>query len=299
MKRGQASSTAKVIAASTLLLAGDASTASLVPTDAAALCRAFMSDGLKDRCLRTAAVQPWLRPAWRALEACTHPGIMTHYWHRKRWIETRCRAAVAHDVRRVVVLGAGFDTLALRLAAKYPHVQWLELDHPDTQAAKQRGIARHRLQLPPNLRMHPWDMAREGLPAELTDDPRATLVILEGLLMYLHEPVVQRLLTIELPTLSQQTLRVIFSYMVRWPDGRAGFRPSSRLVDAWLRWRGEPFKWMGDPQALQQWLIEHRFEVLAHRRPPFGDGHEFDRADLDDAGLQGENLVDVMAPMRT
>lgn len=299
MKRGQASSTAKVIAASTLLLASDASTASLVPVDAAVLCRAMLSDGLKDRCLRGAAVQPWLRPAWRALEACTHPGIMTHYWHRKRWIETRCRAAVAQGVRRVVVMGAGFDTLALRLAATHPHVQWLELDHPDTQSAKQRGIARCQLPVPANLRMHPCDLARDGLPAEFTDDARSTLVILEGLLMYLHEPVVQRLLTSELPTLSKQALRVIFSYMVHWPDGRAGFRPSSHLVDAWLRWRGEPFEWVVDPRALRGWLIEHRFDVLAHRRPPYGDGNEVGQAEVDNPGLQGENLVDVMAPMRT
>ncbi len=296
MKAGRASSTAKVIAASTLLLASDAVTAALVPAKAAKLCHVFLSDSMADQCLRWAAVQPWLRPLWHLLEACTHRGIMRHYWHRKRWIEARCRAALTQGVQRVIVIGAGFDTLALRLAPEHPDVQWFELDHPDTQAAKQRGMAVHHVPLPNNLRMLACDLTREGLPPQLVRDQLATLVILEGLLMYLPQPVVQSWLATQLPSLSTKRVRIIFSYMVLWPQGRPGFRPASRMIDAWLRWRGEPFAWWQAPEVLQTDLSAQGFECLAHQRPPFGEGDSALRGAAATSGLQGENLLEAVAP---
>ena len=98
-----------------------------------------------------------MRPVWRASESLTHPGILAHYWHRKRWIESRCRVAIKEGVTHVVVIGAGFDTLALRLAGEFPDVRWIELDHPATQGAKQRGLNRGGLAVPSSLHTSlPW-----------------------------------------------------------------------------------------------------------------------------------------------
>ena len=55
MKSGQASSTAKVIAASTLLLHAAADAAANVPAEAAALCRQFLDTSLADRWLARSA----------------------------------------------------------------------------------------------------------------------------------------------------------------------------------------------------------------------------------------------------
>jgi methyltransferase (TIGR00027 family) len=238
------------------------------------------------------------RPLWRALEQLTHPGITRHYWHRKSWIEGRCRLALAEGVRRVVIVGAGFDTLALRLAPSFPSVTWVEVDHPATQGQKRRGLSNCRMATPANLHFVGADLARDAQWVQRIDaNDQPTLVIAEGLLMYLAPERVQSLLGDQLPVLAPGGLRVIFSYMVRWPTGRGGFRPSSRLVDAWLRRQHEPFTWMMAPDAGAQWLAAMDYEIVEHRRPPYRDAGPA----VAPVGLQGENLIEavrVQGPLR-
>jgi len=292
MKQEQASSTAKVIAASTVLLAHDPQTAALVAPGAERLCAAFLSVSATDRLLCASARHRAVRPLWRALEQMTHPGITRHYWHRKSWIEERCRLAIAEGVRRVVVLGAGFDTLALRLAPTFPALTWVEVDHPATQGQKQRGLANCEIAMPANLRFVSADLGKDSQWVHhIGTNSQPTLVIAEGLLMYLSPDRVQSLLRDELPSLAPGGLRTIFSYMVRWPAGRGGFRPASRLVEAWLRRQHEPFTWMMAPAAAPQWLSEMNHELVEHRQPPYRDPG---LSPAVPAGLQGENLIEAV-----
>lgn len=292
MKQEQASSTAKVIAASTVLLAHSPQTAALVAPGADRLCAAFLSVSTGDRLLCASARHRVTRPLWRALEQLTHPGITRHYWHRKSWIEERCRLAIAEGVRRVVIIGAGFDTLALRLAPSFPAVTWVEVDHPATQGQKRRGLLNCQIATPASLHFVGADLARDAHWAQqvgANDQP--TLVIAEGLLMYLAPDGVQSLLRDQLPSLAPGGLRVIFSYMVRWPTGRGGFRPASRMVEAWLRRQHEPFTWMMAPVAAPQWLGAMNYQIVEHRQPPYRDPG---LSSAVPAGLQGENLIEAV-----
>ena len=63
---------------------------------------------------------------------------------RKRWIESRVRAAIADGASQLVVLGAGFDTLGVRLAVERPDFRVVEIDHPATLAVK-RSVVEMRL----------------------------------------------------------------------------------------------------------------------------------------------------------
>jgi methyltransferase (TIGR00027 family) len=283
MRAGRVSTTAKVIAASTILLASDRRTAWLVAPGAAALCRQLLSTTPGDRMLARSAASPWVRPLWRGLERWLLPGIMTHYGQRKRWIEDQTRAALAEGFVRIIVLGAGFDTLAYRLAGEFTEVEFIEVDHPATQAAKREGLASA---VPASMSFVAVDLQRELIPPSLTHDTRPTLVIAEGLLMYLRTEHIERLFA-SLWQSSAGPVRFVFSYMVRWPDGTSGFRPSSAWIDRWLAWRGEPFTWMLEPQAVRGFLARHRFALTAMVTP-----QEFGAAStVDDARLRGENLV--------
>ena len=119
MRPQHASTTAKIIAAATILLASDPRTAARVSPGAAELCSQLLSGSRRDRWLASAAASQVLRPVWGSLERLTLPGIVSHYWHRKRWIEVRCRAAIAEGFKQIVILGAGFDTLGLRLSTEF------------------------------------------------------------------------------------------------------------------------------------------------------------------------------------
>ncbi len=274
MKPQRASTTAKLIAAAMVMLHSDPRTRDLVAADTAELSERCLRGG--GRWLVASARHPWTRAGWLALERIVLPGIVRHFALRKRWIEKQCRAAISEGFERIIVLGAGFDTLATRLVMENDRIEVIEIDHPATQTAKRAAIdsLSHRLQF------LACDLGREDLPASLMNGPRKTVVIAEGLLMYLAEPTVHRLFD-QVHALSPAGVRFIFSHLVQWPDGRAGLRPCSRAVELWLRWRGEPFTWALAPQAVPALLQRYGFTLIASATP----------ADLGDGvTLRGENL---------
>jgi methyltransferase (TIGR00027 family) len=103
---------------------------------------------------------------------------------RTRFYDDLVTRALDDDVRQVVIVGAGFDTRAWRMARE--GVRFIEIDHPDTQTLKRQLVL---------------DGGPEFVPADLTTqdiadalerssfvfDERACFLC-EGLTMYLTEP---------------------------------------------------------------------------------------------------------------
>lgn len=276
MKAGRPSSTAKLIAAATILLAADRSTDKLVAPEAATLSQALLDSTRGGSLLGWSARNPVTRRLWRLLERLTHPGVIAHYWRRKHWIEERCREAIAAGYDRVLVIGAGFDTLTWRLARERDDLELVEIDHPATQAVKGRTMAGARVQL------IPVDLAANAIPDEVQRSGKATVIILEGVLMYLEPGNVQRLFR-TLHGMAAAEVQLVFSHMTRWPDGSIGFRPRSALVARWLAWRGEPFTWAMEPAAMGEFLARLGFCVIATTSGRDLCGTE--------SRLEGENLV--------
>jgi methyltransferase (TIGR00027 family) len=287
VKKNQASTTAKVIAASTLWLSKHPKLAHLVAPGAAQICTQLLkgSGQWNDLALCWSATHPITRPLWAALERLTYPGIMAHYWHRKRWTEAQCRQLISQGVERVIIVGAGFDTLALRLATEFPKVHWIELDHPNTQIAKKRSMANTSMGSPLNLSMQTVDLSTTRLQEAVLPNHQITLVIVEGVLMYLEPQAVCNFMR-EVKTLSTQNVHLIFSYMLHWPNGQKGFQPRSRWIEHWLAWRGEPFKWYCAQAELPAWLTEQGYSLQAQAGAPWEA-----TASSTQPQLQGENLV--------
>jgi len=59
-----------------------------------------------------------------------------------------------------------------------------------------------------------------------------------------------------------ERIRIIFSFMTRWPGGSTGFRPRSWLVERWLRLQGEPFTWAIEPQTMLDFLAARGFRLV-------------------------------------
>jgi len=85
---------------------------------------------------------------------------------RSRFAEDALAKAVASGTRQAVVLGAGFDTFALR--NPYPDLTIFEVDHPATQAWKRERLAAEAIALPGTLRFVAVDFEREDLAERLT-----------------------------------------------------------------------------------------------------------------------------------
>lgn len=204
---------------------------------------ALLLDGATDSRLRRAVRRLSPGPAQWLLDRLFVPGMMRHYLLRKLFIRREVERAIAEGATQVVVLGGGFDTLAWRLATANPAVQFLELDLPSTQATK-RALLEGAGLPPANCQFFPADLASATLGDTLRSAPgfdasARTIVVIEGVLMYLRAPAVEALfgaLGSVLPTQHS----VVFGATVASDD--AGALPL-RMVNALLRRGHEGTAW--------------------------------------------------------
>jgi methyltransferase (TIGR00027 family) len=245
VKDAQASRTALLIAASLVLLHYDPKYSRAVSETSAALCaRVLKTHSWQTRLLLKIVRQGWFRAIAKAIERITIPGILLHYALRKKCIAQLARAALIDGTKQVVIIGAGFDSLGIELSREFPGAQFWEIDHPATQSAKLRAVSKidnggfHLLAM--DLSVTP--LGGKALMASEFDPVQPTFWVAEGLLMYLPAAVVSSLM-MTLRNLCAPASQVVFTFMERQNDGRIRFRSQSKLVDSWLRKRGEPFLW--------------------------------------------------------
>ena len=267
MRAGKASATARLIAAATVLCAYDAAAADLVAPGAAGWCEEFLSTSRADRWLRASRRSAATRAMWRLLERATHPGIVRHWMLRKRWIESRVRAKIAAGASQVVVLGAGLDTLGVRLASERPDLRVVEIDHPATLAVKRSVVERKLASGGPILAEADFsrdDGNQSVLPAGVIDRSPAGPSSLPRAFSCTCPKRGCRSLLRELATATDPASWVVFSFMVEREGGEIGFEPRSALVSWWLSMKDEPFCWSLNPARAERFAQELGWSVTAH-----------------------------------
>jgi methyltransferase (TIGR00027 family) len=90
---------------------------------------------------------------------------------RSRYTEDALGAALARGVRQYVLIGAGFDSYALRRPPQAADLQVFEIDHPATQALKKLRIAECGITVEAGVHFVATDLAREGLETALSRTP--------------------------------------------------------------------------------------------------------------------------------
>ena len=245
MKEEQASSTALLIAASLVLMHNNPEYVGLVSAKTAELCTNFLNTcSQAPRSLLNLVRRRWFQRVASQIERLTIPGILRHYALRKKCLAQLAREALKNDIAQIVVLGAGFDPLALELHCEFPRAHFWEIDHPATQHHKSRAagdIDAERFHfIAADLTVDQIGMSI--LASSGFDSKQRTFWIAEGLLMYFPEKVVVNLLR-SMAKLSAHDSRFAFTFMQPRSDGRIRFQRQTRLVDWWLSHRGEPFAW--------------------------------------------------------
>lgn len=259
MKPDRPSSTALLIAASTLFLRNEAAGAYLVSREAADYCAQFLrAAGPPASRVLDLVEKRWFRRAVRMLESITIPGIQAHYALRKRYVRDWVVRNIREGYPQIVELGAGFDTLCLELHARLPEACFIEVDHPATQRVKLRALAvtgvnpRNVFFVPADLTSTPLDQALAVCPGYVP--ARKTLFVAEGLLMYLEADRVSGLLDC---VTRRGPNRIAFTFLEPRRDGKPNFRIASRLVDGWLNLRRKRFRWGVRRSELGGFLASH------------------------------------------
>jgi methyltransferase (TIGR00027 family) len=210
-----------------------------------------------------------LRPARRLLEMtidhrwpCARPGVVA----RTRLIDQVVLREVG-NVGQVLILGAGFDTRAWRLPGM-DRVRVFELDHPATQAAKQRALRRGGTS-PAHVTFVPVvfgadDPARALTAAGFTAGAPA-LVLWEGVTNYLDAGAVDATFGLLASMLGSGSL-VVFTYVdAGMLDGSAVFAGAQTTMRA-VRRVGEPFTFGFVPSQLPPYLAGRGFELVSDER---------------------------------
>jgi methyltransferase (TIGR00027 family) len=179
---------------------------------------------------------------------------------RKRFVEDEVRAALSAGAEQVVVFGAGYDTLGLRLAPTMPQVRFFELDFPATLGVKRQALE-SRGAVPANVELVAVDFSRESaedrLRATASFRPGATTVfVAEAVLLYLEEQAIDALFA-SIHRLGGPGSRFVFSMVSR--RALAGYGAAAEKALQGLAQMGEPVKSTMDEAELPAFLEKRGF----------------------------------------
>jgi methyltransferase (TIGR00027 family) len=229
------------------------------------------------------------------------PGARTSGVARTRVIDDVVEGGLAAGIEQVVILGAGFDARAYRIASMAKAVVF-EVDHPATSAAKRKAVEAVLGAVPAHVRFVPVDFNTERLDMRMQREDygaaRRTLFVWEGVTNYLTETAVSE--TLRWCAKAAPGSRVLFTYVHRdaleAPDAFDGME---RLV-ATLSAAGERWTFGLDPARLSAFLADRGLvleddcgaaEYRARCYGPEADGmrgYEFYRIAV--AGVAARNL---------
>jgi methyltransferase (TIGR00027 family) len=182
---------------------------------------------------------------------------------RTRYTEDALRVAIAHGVRQYVLIGAGFDSFALRIPAYAQGLEIFELDHPATQELKLRRIRECGISLPPTVHCIAANLAEQSVADALERSPyradQLSFFSWLGVTMYLtREANIATLKSVA--ACAPRGSELVFTYM----DQRVFVSKSESFLAFKDRVAamGEPFLSGFDPGTLARELSNCGFELL-------------------------------------
>jgi methyltransferase (TIGR00027 family) len=237
VKQGRISQTALKVALGLITLSVKDDWAQRLPTGLADVSERLLlasgSPGYGPGLMRASRKQ-WMIRVYQIQDRLM-PGQWEGFGHRKIFMQQQVESAIEAGARQVLVLGAGFDTLCLRLAPQHGDVRFFEVDHPATSAAKAKGVAAEGR--PENMLQIAADLGERALSKVLAEDGRwnasqPSVLLAEGLFLYLKDAEVHGLLR-EAAACTTPGSRIVFSH--RLPD-------EHKLLAMILRLVAEPFE---------------------------------------------------------
>ncbi len=239
------------------------------------LAKYFIS--LRERFLTAVLPQPLIR--WILERAA--PGSYGFAIARTRCFDDALLSEAAGGVQQVVILGAGYDSRALRFRRELKNVRVLEVDHPGTQARKMDILLRAIADIPKNVHYVPVDFNRGTLEAALARNGfsrnRRTLFLWEGVSYYLPREVVARILCLVAGCAPGSS--IIFDYALRqFVDGDTSTY-GGKQVARWLRKIGEPFVFGLNSHETPDFLAECGLEPIYDIGPEDAEARYLTRKD--------------------
>jgi methyltransferase (TIGR00027 family) len=181
---------------------------------------------------------------------------------RSRLVDDLAIKMVA-ELEQIVMLGAGFDTMALRVKNALPKVTIFEVDHPATQRVKQRAFA--YVELPARVRFVEVDFECDDFVVKLSETgfvpDRRSLIVWLGVKCYLTTQAIERAMN-QIATLGGAGTRLIFDYILAEViDGTSRNRDALKKARRMAR-LGEPWLFGLAPEQVPDYLSSFGFKLI-------------------------------------
>lgn len=191
------------------------------------------------------------------------PGALSSGIARTKYIDSLLEKAASNGVKQVIILGAGFDTRAVRLNF-LKNIPVIEIDHPNTSNFKAEIYKKRIGQIPQNVTFLQIDFNEQNLDdlalKNNLDFSKPTAIIWEGVTNYLTEEAVKS--TFSFISKFAQHSHVIFTYVhkdvLQNPDSFLG---GKKLLED-LEKIEEHWTFGFSPEELPGYLHQFNIELL-------------------------------------
>lgn len=194
-------------------------------------------------------------------------GIYEYVIARTKCIDAVFKRAMAEHFNQVLLLGAGFDTRALRFQGEAQHARVFELDASHTQQAKIRQFQKRHLSLPSNAVFVEIDFDKHPLPEKLDSSgfqrSRRSLFILEGVLMYLEPASVGATLR-TIQEYAGAGSWIVFDYVRESVLRQANTEPGEAALVQTVSKAGEQWRFGIEPSKVESFLAAYGFALAEH-----------------------------------
>jgi methyltransferase (TIGR00027 family) len=197
-------------------------------------------------------------------------GIYEYVIARTKEMDAAFVDALHAGFAQIVLLGAGFDTRALRFANRNRGTRVFELDVPATQEPKREIYRKKQFPLPAELVFVPINFDKEDLAAALSQagfqTGGITLFLWEGVTMYLTAETVDRTLAF-IRRAAAPGSRVIFDYIYASVLRRENRFYGEREIFETVSRAGEGWTFGFEEGTVGPYLETRGFRLIAHFTP--------------------------------
>jgi methyltransferase (TIGR00027 family) len=195
------------------------------------------------------------------VEQALAKGAPQHFALRKQAIRKQTEEGLKLGVTQLVVLGGGFDPLALSMAQEHRELSCFEFDMPVMHAHKMNIVGAYCATTPPNYFAVGEDLSCRSLHELLShhhafSKSKPTLFIAEGITMYLSPEAVEKLFR-DVRQLCDEFTGFLFTAVESFRHVEAGWGNQLRKLTMVLS--GEAFYWNKQCGDVAKFLLEHAF----------------------------------------
>ncbi|BBH52891.1 class I SAM-dependent methyltransferase [Fluviispira sanaruensis] len=271
MKANKASSTALFISRSIAYSSKNPNLKYFVPDKVKEINERFLKTafGWKSIVFKNSGKYFLSRLLMQTFEKTVAPGLNLYFLLRKKKIEEIILTNnLFSNTEQIVILGAGADSLGLRISEEMRSMKVFEIDHPETQKIKQKMLHNYQKEIGKNLFLIPVDLAHKKLHAVLEElenfsFDKKTIFLAEGLFMYLPLEVVKENLKI-MNYFPKNKASFIFTYLIPAKNGKPFFSSQTFLANIFLKLNKEPLIWALNPEEIDGLLRSLKFSPGDH-----------------------------------